>query len=160
MRTDALLPILYTMAETAAAVRAEYLWSKAYRNLEGMLEALAISLDIESDLASLLDDRPYEQHGLGAIKVPKGTPEEIIEAMRTIALIESAGISRLLKTVPGDVPELEERRVLVTDRKIEALGRFFRKMKQILQENWPGYWTRDEEKEFARFLKMKAPKRR
>lgn len=159
MRTSALLSILQTMLETAIVLRTQYMWSRAYKDVDGMREALEMSLAMDEDLIAILNDTQFEPLNLSGGRHP-GTPEEIIEVMRIMKRTQSASIAQGLKTIPGDIPELEERRRDTTDRKMEAVGNYFRRMRRILKENWPYFWKESYQREFAKMLKLRAPKRK
>lgn len=162
MRVASLLTILDALLETAAVVRAHFLTARAYGNVEGMLQAIETSMAVDQDLISLLEETPYESLELSAkqkFPKPPGTPEEIRELMRKLKRIYTASISQLLKTVPYDVPELEERRADITDHTMQAVGDYFRMLKRIMKEQLHS-WRQSDEREFSAMLKLRAPRKR
>lgn len=162
MKVSSLLTIFDTLLETAVVARAQFLMSRSVRDLDGMLEAIETSLAVDQDLIAILEEEPFAPLGLsGTERFPglPGTPEEIIELMRTLKRLQSVSLADQLKTIPGDIPELEERRAEITNRKMDALGKFFRRAKRILQEQWD-CWNSSYEREFRSMLNLRAPRKR
>lgn len=157
MRISSLHSILDIMIETAVIARTQFLWSKAYKDKEGMLEAIRTSITVDEDLAALLDETEFSPVEMsGAQKVP-GTAVEIIELMKKLKRIETVNIARMLKTIPGEPLELEERRRIATNHKMDSVGRFFRMLKRALIEQFDG-WRTSYEKQFGKMLKLRAPR--
>ncbi len=137
MKVSSLLPIFQTLLETAVVARAQYLMSRAHRDRQGMIESLETSLAVDQDVIALLTGEAFEPIELSAKeRLPKieGTPEEIHELLRTVKREQTASITNLINAPVHDVPEIEERRIAIRDRKMQVVGDFFRRAKRILKE--------------------------
>lgn len=161
MRVSSLLHLFDALIETSVVARAQYLMSRTYRDVVGMREALETSLAVDQDVISLLTGSPFEElelSGVGDLPKIDGTPEEIVELLKKVKIQQSASITNLLNMPIDDDPEVEEQRKRIRDRKMDAVGNFFRRAKRILREQWDG-WTPTLERQFASMLKLKAPRR-
>lgn len=158
MNVSSILAIFRTMLETALIARAQFVMARAYKDTPGMIEAMETALLIDEDIVSILDGQGFRSVGLSGKKVP-GSPQEIIELMRTMKQLETANITDLLKAFPGEPEELEERRHQVLVHKLDAVGKYFRMLKRVLQENWKA-WNSSYEKEFSAMLRLRAPRKR
>lgn len=127
-----------------------------------MIESLETSLAVDQDVISLLTGEAFEDFGLSSKdRLPKlsGTPEEIVELLRTTKEEQTASITNLINTPISDVPELEERRIEIRNRKMQVVGDFFRRARRILKETWKA-WTSKHEHDFRSMLKLRAPRKR
>lgn len=159
MYVSPLLPIFRTMLETAMIVRAQYIMARAYGDIQGMREALETAILLDEDTVAVLEDAvfsPIELSGKAAIP---DTPEETIELMKTLKRLESANITSLLKTVPGELLDLEEHRQRAVKRKMVAVGNEFRMLKRVMKERWDA-WTPALERQFAYMLKLPSTRRK
>lgn len=162
MKVSSLLPIFQTLLETAVIARAQYLMSKAHKDRQGMIDSLETSLAVDQDIIALLTGDIFQALELSAKdRLPKieGTPEEIIELLTTIKREQSASITNLINQPLHDIPEIEERRIAIRDRKMQVVGDFFRKARRILKERW-GAWTAAYERQFKSMLKLRAPRKK
>ena len=162
MQLSSLLSIVQNMLETAAFVRSQYVMARAYGDVQGMGEALETGISIDEDLVSLLTEVPFQPLEIsGRKKATFDSPEEAIEFMRTLMRLESAAITSQLRTIPGELMELEERRQAAVRKKIQVVGNYFRMLKRVLKERWD-YWDSSYEREFAPMLRLgrKQPKKK
>lgn len=159
MRISSLLAIFDTLLETVIVARAQFLLSRAYGDVDGMVGAIEVSLTVDQDLVSILEDAPFQPVELSGLPRLPGTPEEIVELMRKLKRIQTASVSDLLKTIPGEIPELEERRAEIADHKMNAVGNFFRTARRVLREQFDS-WNASLEREFEKMLKLRAPRRK
>lgn len=154
MRFSSMLSIVQNMLETAVILRSQYLMSKAYGDIQGMGQALEMSIALDEDLTSLLTDTPFQPIEIsGRKKAVFDSPDEAIEFMRTLMRIESADIASHLRTIPGELMELEERRHTAVKKKMAAVGNYFRMLKRVLKEQWD-HWDASYEREFAPMLRL------
>jgi len=161
MRIQSLLSILDTILETAIVVRAQFLTARAYRDTAGMVQALETSMLVDQDLIAILEDGTFEPISLSSkeFPAPPGTPEEILELMKKLKRVYTASISRLLRTQSDEILELEERRAVVADHKMQAVGNYFRMLKRLLKKQWHA-WKPAYDETFRSMLKLKAPKKK
>jgi hypothetical protein len=159
MHVSALLSIFRTMLETAVIVRAQYVSARAYGDVEGMRQALESAILIDEDTVSVLDDVVFHSVELAGGKAIPGSPEEIIELMRTMKLLQSANITSLLKTIPGELLDLEEHRQRAAIAKMVSVGNYFRSLKRAMVEQWNA-WTPSLQKEFSSMLKLPSSRRK
>lgn len=151
-----------TLLETAIIARAQFLTARAYKDVQGMIEAIEISLALDQDLISILEDTPFEIWELGVEEQfprPPGTAEGILVLMKKLKKIYTASFSNLLKTVPYDIPELEERRIIITDHKMDAVGKYFRMLKRLLKKRHHA-WKPSYEKTFSSMLRLRSPSKK
>lgn len=139
--------------------RSHYLVSKAAGDRKGMVEALEMAMAVDEDMISVMSDTSFVPLSLSGFPSLGGTPEEIIEILRKTKREQTATLTNLLSTPVDDIPELEERRADIRNRKMAAVGVFFRRAKTVLKEKWDA-WTSSLEREFASMLKLKAPKKK
>lgn len=158
MNISSMLAIFRTMLETALIARAQFVMARAYKDTPGMVEAMETAILIDEDIISILDGAGFRSIELSGSRVP-GNPEEILELMRTMKQLETANITDLLKSFSGEPSELEERRHAVLTHKMDAVGRYFRTLKRVLQEQWKA-WNSSYEKEFSSMLRLKAPRKK
>ncbi len=159
MSISTLLVIFDDLLQTAVIARSHYMVSKAAGDREGMIEALEMAMAVDEDMISIMSDTSFVPLGLSGFPSLGGTPEEIVEILRKTKREQTATLINLLSTPVDDVPEIEERRVDIRNRKMAAVGMFFRRARTVLREQWDA-WTSSLEKEFASMLKLKAPKKR
>lgn len=156
MSISTLLVIFDDLLQTAVIARSHYLVSKAARDRDGMVEALETAMAVDEDMISMMSDTSFVPLGLSGFPSLGGTPEEIIEILRKVKREQTASLVNLLHTPVDDIPELEERRRDIRNRKMKEIGVFFRRAKTVLGEQWDA-WTPALQREFASMLKLKAP---
>jgi hypothetical protein len=158
MSISSVLVIFDDLLQTAVIARSHYLLSKAAGDREGMVEALETAMAVDEDMISMMSDTSFAPIGLSGFPSLGGTPEEIVEILKKTKREQSATLINLLHTPVDDIPELEERRRDIRNRKMNAIGLFFRRARTVLKEKWDA-WTPSLQKEFASMLKLKAPKK-
>jgi len=163
MRISSLLSMFDALLETMIVARAQFLTARAYRDIQGMIEAIETSLAVDQDLISVLEETSFEPWEMGAKEAsefprPPGTAAEILELMKKLRLIYTAGFSKMLKTIPNDILELEERQAVLTDHKMEAVGKYFRMLKRILRKRHKA-WKPSYDKQFSSMLRLRAPRK-
>lgn len=140
-------------------VREQYILARAYGDIQGMREALETAILIDEDTVSVLEGAIFSVPELsGKAKIPD-TPEEVVELMKTMKHLESANITTLLKTIPGELLDLEEHRQRAVKRKMVAVGNEFRMLKRVMKERWNA-WTPALERDFASMLKYPSTARK
>lgn len=155
---SSLLVIFDDLLQTAVIARSHYLVSKAAGDRKGMVEALEMAMAVDEDMISIMSDTSFVPLSLSGFPPLSGTPEEIIEILRKTQREQTATLVNLLHTPVDDIPEIEERRAAIRDRKMTEVGIFFRRARTVLREVWDA-WTPSLQKEFAPMLKLKAPKK-
>jgi hypothetical protein len=156
---SSLLIIFDDLLQTAVISRSHYLVSKAVGDRGGMIEAIEMAMAVDEDMISIMSDISFAPLSLSGFSPLGGIPEEIIEILRKTKREQTATLTNLLSTPVDDVPEIEERRADIRNRKMAAVGIFFRMARTVLREKWDA-WTPSFQKEFASMLKLKAPKKR
>jgi hypothetical protein len=156
---SSLLVIFDDLLQTAVIARSHYLVSKAAGDRDGMIEALEMAMAVDEDMISIMSDTSFVPLGLSGFPALGGTPEEILELLRKTKREQTATLVNLLHTPVDDVPELEERRADIRNRKMKEIGAFFRRARIVLKEAWDA-WTPSLQREFASMLKLKAPKKK
>ncbi len=159
MSISSFLVIFDDLLQTAVIARSHYLVAKAAGDREGMVEALEMAMAVDEDMISIMSDTSFAPLGLSGFPSLGGTPEEIVEILRKTQREQTATLVNLLHTPVDDVPELEERRANIRNRKMTEIGIFFRRARTVLREQWDA-WTPFLEMEFASMLKLKAPKKK
>lgn len=159
MQVSALLAIFRTMLETAVIVRAQYVAGRAYGDIEAMRQALESAILIDEDTVSVLDDVVFQSVELSGGKAIPGSPEEVIELMKTMKLLKSANITSLLKTVPWELLDMEEHRQRAARAQMVSVGNYFRALRRVMKEQWHA-WTPALEREFSSMLKLPSNRRK
>lgn len=164
MRIASLLSIFDALLETMVIARAQFLTARTYGDIPGMVDAIETSLAVDQDLIAVLEGSPFEVWELGANEEsefprPPGSAAEILELMRKLKRIYTASIAKMLKTIPHEIPELEERRAIITDHKMEVVGKYFRMLKKIMRKRYKA-WKPSYDKEFSSMLNLRAPRKR
>lgn len=154
-----LLVIFDDLLQTAVIARSHYLVSKAAGDREGMVEAIEMAMAVDEDMISLMSDTAFAPLSLSGFPALGGIPEEIIEILRKVKREQSATLVNLLRTPVDDVPEIEERRANIRNRKTKEVGSFFRRARTVLREKWDA-WNSSLEREFSSMLKLKAPRKK
>lgn len=159
MSFSSLLVIFDDLLQTAVIARSHYLVSKAAGDRGGMVEALETAMTVDEDMISIMSDTSFVPIDLSGFFSLGGTPEEIIEILRKTKREQTATLTNLLHTPVDDIPELEERRADIRNRKMTEVGIFFRRARIVLKEKWDA-WTPSLEREFSKMIKLKAPKKK
>ncbi len=159
MSISSFLVIFDDLLQTAVIARSHYLVAKAAGDRDGMIEALEIAMAVDEDMISIMTDTSFSPLSLSGFPSLGGTPEELVEILRKTKREQTATLTNLLSTPVDDVPEIEERRTDIRNRKMVAVGVFFRRAKIVLKEKWDA-WSPSLEREFASMLKLKAPKKK
>lgn len=148
MSVSSLLIIFDDLLQTAVIARSHYMVSKAAGDRQGMIEALETAMAVDEDMISIMSDTSFVPLGLSGFPSLGGTPQEIIEILRKTQREQTATLVNLLSTPVDDVPEIEERRADIRNRKMTEIGIFFRRARIVLKEKWDS-WTPSLQKEFA-----------
>ncbi len=156
---SSLLVIFDDLLQTAVISRSHYLVSKAAGDRKGMIEAIEMAMAVDEDMISIMSDTSFAPLTLSGLPSLGGTPEEIVEILRKTQREQTASLVNLLHMPIDDVPELEERRTDIRNRKMAETGIFFRRARTVLKEKWDA-WSAALEREFAPMLKLRAPRRR